>query len=65
MPYCGEIEVCIMNASLNNAMSSSAVLAFCTWIIAACEKAASSLCEDWVAKVIACSERAGVLDEIA
>ena len=59
MPYCGEVEVCIMNASLKRVMSSCRVSPCWTWIIEACDSAASSLCVDCVAKVIACGERAG------
>ena len=60
MPYCGEVEVCIMNASLKRVMSSCLVSAFWTWIIDACESAARSLCVDCVAKVIACGDRDGL-----
>ena len=60
MPYCGDVEVCIMNASLKRAMSSRCVSPCCTWIIDDCDSAASSLCVDWVAKVMACGERAGL-----
>ena len=65
MPYCGEVEVCIMNASLKRAMSSVCVSPCWTWIIDACDSAASSLCVEWVAKVMACGERAGCVDEMA
>ena len=64
MPYCGEVEVCIMKASLKRAMSSRLFSACWTWIIEACDNAARSLCVEWVAKVIACAERAGRADEM-
>ena len=64
MPYCGEVDVCIMNASLKRAMSSCFVSACWTWIIDACDSAASSLCVECVAKVIACGDRAGCADEM-
>jgi hypothetical protein len=44
MPYCGEVEVCIMNASLKRAMSKVCVSLCWTWIMDACDSAASSLC---------------------
>ena len=66
LPYWGgEVDVCIMNASLNRVTSSRFSAAFWTWIIEAWESAASSLCVEWVAKVIAWRERAGFEDEIA
>ncbi len=64
MPYCGEVEVCIMKASLKRAMSSRLFSPCCTWIIDACDNAAKSLCVEWVAKVIALAERAGLDDEM-
>ena len=64
MPYCGEVEVCIMKASLKRAMSSRLFSPCCTWIIDACDHAASSLCVEWVAKVIALAARAGLDDEM-
>ena len=64
MPYCGEVEVCIMNASLKRAMSRRLSCACWMWIIEACDNAASSLCVEWVAKVIAPFERAGFDDEM-
>ena len=60
IPYCGEVEVCIMKASLKRVMSSCLFSPCCTWIIDACDNAASSLCVDCVAKVIAFGERAGL-----
>ena len=60
MPYCGEVEVCIMKASLKRVMSSCCVSPCWMWIIEACDSAASSLCVEWVAKVMACGERAGL-----
>ena len=65
MPYCGEVEVCIMNASLKRAMSKVCVSLCWTWIMDACDSAASSLCVECVAKVMACGERAGCADEMA
>ena len=59
MPYCGEVEVCIMNASLKRAMSSRLFSPCWTWIIEACDRAASSLCVEWVAKVMAFGARGG------
>ncbi|MNJ76052.1 hypothetical protein D3C77_732540 [compost metagenome] len=44
MPYWGEVEVCIMKASLKVSSSTSPLM----WIIEAWEKAASSLWVDWV-----------------
>ena len=52
MAYCGEVEVCIKYASLNTWLLS---LRFCgsrTRICEACDRPASSLCVDWVAKII-------------
>ena len=49
MPYCGEVEMCIMKASLKRATSSFRVPPSRTWIIEAWLKAASILCVEWVA----------------
>ena len=46
MPYCGDVEVCIMNASLKRAMSSRCFSLCWTWIMDDCDNAASSLCVD-------------------
>ena len=43
IPYCGEVEVCIMNASLKRVMSSCCVSPCCTWIIDACDKRGQQL----------------------
>ncbi|MCY1365605.1 hypothetical protein D9M69_524590 [compost metagenome] len=43
MLYCGEVEMCIMKASLKRWRSSLRVPPSCTWIIEAWLKAASSL----------------------
>ena len=65
MPYCGEVEVCIMNASLKRVMSSLLRLARSgRGSSRPATSAASSLCVDCVAKVIACGERAGCVDEM-
>ncbi len=64
MPYWGDVDVCIMNASLKRAMSSCFFSAFWMWIIEDCDSAAKSLWVEWVAKVMACGERAGCPDEI-
>ena len=49
--YSGEVEVCIMNPSLNRVKSIGARPCF-TCTNDACESAASSLCVDWVAKIV-------------
>ncbi|MCY1452227.1 hypothetical protein D9M71_691360 [compost metagenome] len=49
MPYCGEVEMCIMKASLKRARSMRRSPLSCTWIIEAWLKAASILCVEWVA----------------
>ncbi len=54
MLYCGEVEVCIMNASLNSA-GSTGIRPERMWIIEACESAASSLCVECVTVTVASS----------
>ena len=54
MPYCGEVEVCIMKASLNRSWSMRRSGGKCRsrrCTIEAWDKAASSLWVDWVAKI--------------
>ena len=65
MPYCGDVDVCIMNESLKCAMSTRRFAPCWMWIIEACESAASSLCVECVENVTAFSARAGCSDEIA
>ncbi|MCY1289749.1 hypothetical protein D9M70_388530 [compost metagenome] len=48
MPYWGEVEMCIMKASLKRCRSSWRAPPSCTWIIEAWLKAASSLWVEWV-----------------
>ena len=52
MAYCGEVEVCIKKASLKMSRSSLRVSDSCTRICDAWERPASSLCVDWVEKII-------------
>ncbi len=47
----GEVEVSIMNASLNRGWSTDPVPCL-TWSIEPCEKAARTLWVDWVAKIV-------------
>ena len=47
MLYCGEVEVCIMNASLNKA-GLTGTLPERIWIIEAWDSAANSLWVEWV-----------------
>ncbi|MNP41083.1 hypothetical protein D3C76_1347640 [compost metagenome] len=49
MLYCGDVEMCIMKASLKRSRSSCRAPPSCTWIIEAWLKAASSL---WVECVL-------------
>src|ERR1051325_9826667 len=65
IPYCGEVEVCIMKASLKRGMSTRFALPCLRWIIEACENAARSLCVDCVAKVMEFGGVAAAADEIA
>ncbi|MNI95098.1 hypothetical protein D3C73_1533100 [compost metagenome] len=48
MLYCGDVEICIMKASLKRSRSSCRWAPSCTWIIDAWLKAASSLCVECV-----------------
>ncbi|MCY1437388.1 hypothetical protein D9M71_535470 [compost metagenome] len=48
MLYCGEVEMCIMNASLKRSRSSWRLAPSCTWIIDAWLNAANSLWVEWV-----------------
>ncbi len=50
--YCGEVDVCIRNASLNMKRSSFSVCASSIRICDACDSPASSLWVDWVEKII-------------
>ncbi|MNZ87354.1 hypothetical protein D3C78_1062070 [compost metagenome] len=54
MLYCGEVEVCIMKASLNSA-GLTGTLPERMWIIEACDSAASSLWVEWVTVTVASS----------
>ena len=65
IPYCGEVDVCIMNASLKRVMSSCFFCPFWTWIIEACDSAHRSLWVEWVANVMAFGARAGCVEEMA
>jgi hypothetical protein len=47
--YCGEVDVCMRYASLNECRSSLRVCDSCTRICEAWEMPASSLCVEWVA----------------
>ncbi|MNJ30550.1 hypothetical protein D3C77_251500 [compost metagenome] len=48
MLYCGDVEICIMNASLKRSRSSCRAPPSCTWIIEAWLKAANNLWVEWV-----------------
>lgn len=50
--YSAEVVPCIMNASLNRWCSTGARGEDFTCTMAACERAASSLCVDWVEKTV-------------
>ena len=54
MLYCGEVDVCIMNASLNSA-GSTGIRPERMWIIEAWESAASSLWVECVTVTVASS----------
>ena len=56
--YCGDVEVCIRYASLKAWRSSLRVSLSCTRICDACERPASILCVDCVAKIIDSLQRA-------
>ena len=59
MLYCGEVDVCIMNASLNNP-GSTGTRPQRMWIIDACDSAARSLWVEWVAETVASKPAAAV-----
>ena len=57
MLYWGDVEVCIMNASLKSA-GSTGIRPERMWIIEACESAARSLCVECVTVTVAsCGDR--------